>query len=212
MRLRRIAAIPLALVLLALAAPARAGSPLEREYSVMITYEAEHSYAGRLANARAAFAMLQAFFDSDPFAPGEEYSFLSDVLKNTMLPDQGYVMTQYGFGYGACGASSLLNHLARTAAFRDADGTEQPVFEVLQFTRERSPTYGRYGAAIFLDLEGPRSKDYVWRLNPAYDGPAPRIHISIDDINSDQVIVTMTMRYADEAVLPPAAATATRTP
>ncbi|MCC7206751.1 MAG: hypothetical protein IT323_05565 [Anaerolineae bacterium] len=212
--------IPVALAALALiavfavAAPARAGSPLEREYSVSIMYEAEHTYAGRLANARAAFAMLQVFFDSDPFAPDDEYSFLRDVLRNTMLPEQGYVMTQYGFGYGACGAPSLLNHLARTAVFLDADGTEQPVFEVIQFTRERNPTYGRYGAAIFLDLTGPRSKDYVWRLNPAYDGPMPRITITIDDADPEKVTVTMTMRYGDEAALPAPTLTptASRTP
>jgi hypothetical protein len=213
MRLNRITLSLIALLLLAvLVYPARASSPLAREHSVSISYEAEHTYAGRLTNARAAFAMLQVFFDSDPFAPGEQYSFLSDVLKNTLLPEQGYVMTQYGFGYGACGAPSLLNQLARTATFRDSDGTEQPVFEVLEFTRERSPTYGRYGAAIFLDLTGPRSKDYVWRLNPAYNGPAPHIQIAVDDADPAHVTVTMSMRYADEAMTSAASLTTTRTP
>lgn len=199
-----VAVLCLAMTTLMPGGSARADSRLERTHSVSFTYEVQHVYAGRLVNAQAAFAMLQGFFDSNPFRSGVTYSFLRDVLRNTMLPDQGYVMTMYGFGYGACGAPSLLNQLVRTAMFRDEDGVERPVFEALEWTRENSATYGRYGVAIFLDLTGPRSKDYVWRLNPAYDGPPPRITIAFDENDPDAIVVTMTMHYADEIAADPA--------
>jgi hypothetical protein len=192
--------------------------PYNRETSVTIIYEKQHVYGGRLDNAKAAFARLTTFFDADPFvravAPtGTEphrtelarqpFSFLRDVLRSSMLPKQGFVVTQFGFGYGACGAPSLLHELVNTAMFKDADGEEKSVFEPLAWVRERNPTYGRYGVAIYLDpdLAGKRTKDYRWRLNPAYDGPPPRITITFsDDVATlpGGAQATMTMRYGDE--------------
>lgn len=175
-----------------------------REHTVSIIYERQYVYGGRLINSKVAFEKLQEFFEGNPFAeqPYKTYSFLADVLKNTMLPRQGYVMTQYGFGYGACGAPSLLNELVATATFMDSDGTENPVFEAVAWTRERNPTYGPYGVAIYLDPEGKRTRDYRWRLNAAYDGPPPQITVSFEETGKDSAMVTLSMRYADELPRP----------
>jgi hypothetical protein len=178
---------------------ALAADPLDgRVYSVSMTYDREQVYAGRLTNAKAAFAMLQTFLDTDPFGQKRNFSFLKDVLRGSMLPSEGYVMTMFGYGYGACGAPSLLNQLVRTAVFRDSDGVEKPVLEALVWRRENSPTYKGYGVAILLDTRGGRSSDYVWRVNPTYDGPAPQISITLSQTGPETATVTMTMHYADE--------------
>jgi hypothetical protein len=178
---------------------ALAADPLNaRTHTVSMTYDRKQVYAGRLTNAKAAFAMLQTFFDGQPFVQKRNFSFLKDVLRGSMLPSAGYVMTMFGYGYGACGAPSLLNQLVRTALFRDSDGLEKPVLEALVWRRENSPTYKGYGVAILLDTKGGRSSDYVWRVNPAYDGPAPQISITMTQTGPEAAVVTMTMHYADE--------------
>lgn len=177
-----------------------ANAPLqERIYTVSITYQREQVYGGRLTNSKVAFGMLQKFFDTNPFVRRQKnFSFLMDALGSSMLPRQGYVMTMFGYGYGACGAPSLLNQLVNTAAFRDSDGREKPVFEVLVWKRENNRTYGAHGVAIFLDPAGKRTSDYKWRLNPSYDGPPPQLKITFIEIGQDEATVYMTMRYADE--------------
>lgn len=204
MRNRIIPAI-LALILCSLMAhTALAADPLNaRAHTVSMTYDRKHVYAGRLTNAKAAFAMLQTFLDTDPFVQKRNFSFLKDVLRGSMLPSQGYVMTMFGYGYGACGAPSLLNQLVRTAMFRDNDGVEKPVFEALVWRRENSPTYQGYGVAILLDTKGGRSSDYIWRVNPAYDGPAPQISLTLDQTGPEAATITMTMHYADEIAATP---------
>lgn len=191
------AALPLTFT--AIRADDLAGRTQRREAVATITYERKDVYAGRLSNSKAAFDLLQAFFDSNPFGKRITFSFLKDVLKSSMRRDQGFVNTPLGFGYGACGAPSLLNQLAHTAMFRDSDGQEKPLFEPRRWTRERNPTYGPHGVAIFLDPSGERSTDYRWRLNPAYDGPPPEIYIDFDERSPRSAVVTMTVIYADEA-------------
>jgi hypothetical protein len=181
---------------------ALATSPsLTRTYTVQMTYVRSDNYKNRLVNARAAFDQLQAFFDRVTFKRGVNYSFLHDVLHDNMTPEKGYVNTEKGYAFGACGASSLLNKLVQTATFRDKDGKVKPVFQaILVWTWKGDKTYGKYGATIYLDLTGKRiNKDYVWRLNPAYDGPSPRITSQFD---MDAMTVSLTMSYADEVAEP----------
>jgi hypothetical protein len=184
-----------ALAVSLLCATATRAETARQVISVSITYEVADVYAGRLENARAAFSALEAFFESEPFSERRTFSFLRDVLNNTMLPDDGFVMTAYGFGYGACGAPSLLNHLVQTATFRAADGSVQAVWQARAWTRERSRVYGRHGVAIYLDLTGARQKDYKWRLNPLYSGDAPRLWLAYDDSTPGALTVTLTMEY-----------------
>jgi hypothetical protein len=178
---------------------ALATSPsLVRTYTVQMTYVQSDNYRNRLVNAKAAFDQLQAFFDTVTFKHGVNYSFLRDVLHGSLTPENGYVNTEKGYAFGACGASSLLNKLVQTATFRDQGGKEVPVFQAtLVWTWKGDKTYGKYGATIYLDPTGKRiNKDYVWHLNPAYDGPAPRVTSQFD---MDSMAVSLTMTYADEA-------------
>jgi hypothetical protein len=194
-------ALPIGLLLLLAllnpAQPARAQGRL-RTHSVSLHYTADATYAGRLQNAEAAFRRLEIFLANDPFAQPKQYSFLNHVLQRSMVRGQGFVQTQYGFGYGACGAPSLLNQLAQTAYFIDSDGIERPVFEVLVWRPENSPTYGKYGAAIFLDLQGARSSDYVWQINPAYAGLPIRVSLSSEIGSSTEATFTLLLEYSDE--------------
>jgi hypothetical protein len=179
------------------AMPARADSPsLMRTQAVQMTYVRADNYKNRLINARAAFDQMQVFFDKVEFKRGFNYSFLRDVLHGSMMPSQGYVNTPKGYAYGACGATSVLNQLVQTATFRDSDGKEKPVFQTIMiWTWKGDKTYGKYGATIFLDPTGVKNKDYIWRLNPAYDGPPPKITGQFD---MDAETVYLTMTYADE--------------
>lgn len=181
------------------ARPARAWLELTRVYTASMTYPADN-YKGRLINAKAAFVQLQTFFDGTAMQPGTPYSFIHAVLHDTISPDAGYVMTEKGYGYGACGASSLLHNLVSNALFRDEDGIEKPLFEALSiWTWTGDPTYGPYGATIRVDPTGKHVKDYVWRLNPAYSGAAPTIKITFDEATNT---ASMTVSYADESAPP----------
>ena len=182
---------------------ALATSPsLTRTYTVQMTYVQSDNYRNRLVNAKVAFDQLQAFFDKVTFKRGVNYSFLRDVLHGSLTPEKGYVNTEKGYAFGACGASSLLNRLVQTATFRDKDGNEAPVFQAsLVWTWKGDKTYGKYGATIYLDPTGKRiNKDYVWHLNLAYDGPAPHVTSQFD---LGTMTVSLTMTYADEVSGPP---------
>src|SRR5512143_3902705 len=97
MRDRIISAILTLVICLLMAPTVLAADPLNaRVHAVSITYDRQQVYAGRLTNAKAAFAMLQRFLDTDPFAQKRNFSFLKDVLRGSMLPSQGYVMTMFG--------------------------------------------------------------------------------------------------------------------
>ncbi len=178
-------------------------SSLVRTASVEMKYVRGDNYKNRLINAKAAVDQMQAFFGQVEFKRGVNYYFLRDVLHNSMNPSQGYVNTPKGYAYGACGASSVLNKLVQTVKFRDSDGVEKPVFQtILVWTWKGDKTYGQYGATIFLDPRGVRNKDYVWRVNPAYDGPTPSITARFE---MDAESVTLDITYGDEPTGTPTA-------
>lgn len=199
---------PLLTVLLALALigavpqAAASGPTTARTAEARITYYAQHVYGGRLTNAQASFARLEQWLAKNPFTQRRTYSFTGDVLEDSMLEEQGFVDTIYGFGYGACGAPSLLNQLVHTARFIDSDGAEKPLFEVRRWNRERNPTYGPFGAAIYVDPTGERDSDYRWRINPAYDGTTPKIEITFEVTGNKSAHAVMIVTYADEISLP----------
>jgi Beta-lactamase enzyme family len=194
--------IPLVALILSEAPTARADdASLSRTITVEMKYVRGDNYKNRLINAQAAFNQMNDFFGRVEFKRGFNYSFLRDVLQGSMMPEQGYVNTPKGYAFGACGASSVLNKLVQTAMFRDSDGKEKNVFQTIMiWTWKGDKTYGQYGATIFLDPSGVRSKDYIWHLNPAYDGPPPKITAQFDMAAET---VTLTMAYGDE---PPATA------
>jgi hypothetical protein len=167
-----------------------------RVQRVEMTYVEADNYRNRLVNAKAAFDQLQSFVEKTDWQLGKTYSFLKGVLGGSFDPKFGYVMTEKGYAYGACGASSLLNHLVQTATFRDGNGVEHPVFQtVVVWTWNGDRTYGAYGATIYLDTTGKRkTKDYVWRLNPSYRGISPRITVSFDTTINQ---ASLTMIYSD---------------
>jgi hypothetical protein len=185
--------------------PAAAGNPsLAVTYKVGFKYFSK--YKGRLVNAEVAFKQLQKFLDTVEWNPKRQYSFNRDVLHNNLRESDGYVNTPLGYAFGACGAPSLLNKMVKTATFWDADGKEKPVFQtVMVWTWRGDKTYEQYGATIFLDPGGPHNRDYVWKLNPEYNGAAPKLKINFDP---KAETVDMTMEYSNE-IEPPAGAAST---
>ncbi|MEP7286805.1 MAG: hypothetical protein ABI947_13675 [Chloroflexota bacterium] len=213
MRSRFILILAAGLVLVALATllprTVSANSPsLARTHTVGFVYVT--TYKNRLLNAQAAFNQLQEFFDKVQWKPKRQYSFLRDVMGNSVRPEAGYVDTPLGYGFGSCGASSLLNKLVKTAMFRDSDGKEKPVFRSINvWTWVGDKTYGKYGATIFLDTEtGKHTKDYVWELNPDYNGPTPKFTTHFD---MQAETVDISMEYGDEVAGTEADATAAAT-
>jgi hypothetical protein len=170
---------------------------LVRSHTIEMVYVRSDNYKNRLVNAKAAFDQMLIFFQKVEMRRGRHYSFLRDVLRYNMPPEQGYVMTPKGYAYGSCGAPSALNKLVQTAKFRDSDGVEKPIFQtIVIYWWKGDKTYGEYGANIFLDPTGTRkNKDYIWRVNPAYDGPAPKLTASFD---MEREAVTISLTYADE--------------
>jgi len=147
------------------------------------------TYHNRLINAQASVAQLQQFLDTVHWEPRRQYSFLRDVMHNSVRPADGYVNTPLGFGYGSCGASTLLNKLVQTAMFRDKDDQEKPLFKtVMIWTWRGDRTYGKYGATIYVDPTGKHTRDYVWQLNPEYDGPPPLMTTHFDMQNETVMI------------------------
>src|SRR5258706_9853717 len=125
-----ILAVSIILIAAALLLPpsVSAGSPsLARTYTVAFKYVTK--YHNRLVNAEVAFKQLQEFFDKVDWKKGRQYSFIRDVMHYTVDPNGGYLDTPLGFGFGSCGASSLLNKMVKTSVFRDSDGKEKPVFQ-----------------------------------------------------------------------------------
>ncbi len=152
-------------------------------------------YKNRLVNAQVTINLMQKFFDKVDWKKETQYSFLRDVMHNQVSADDGFVNTPLGFGYGSCGGSSLLNKLVVTSKFRDTDGTEKPVFlPVLIWTWRGDKTYGKWGATIFVDPSGVHTKDYIWKLNPAYNGMPPKISTHFD---MQGETVSITMQYSD---------------
>src|SRR5258708_6212632 len=180
---------------------------LTRTASVGFVYVS--TYKNRLVNAQTAVVQMQHFFETVTWERGRHYSFLRDVVHNDFRPDYGYVNTPLGFGFGSCGASSLLNKLVQTAMFRDSDGTEKHVFQTIMiWTWRGDKTYGKYGATIFLDPAGVHTRDYIWQINPAYDGPPPKIMTNFDMVAEK---VDITMEYGDEPLASSAESTAAAT-
>lgn len=173
-------------------------SALQKTHTVGFVYVT--TYQNRLANSHATVIQMQKFFDSVQWKPDYQYSFLRDVVHNNFTPDDGYVQTPLGFAYGSCGASSLLNKLAKTTMFRDTDGLLKPVFQtVVVHTWTGDKTYGKWGATIFLDPTGKKTEDFVWKLNPDYDGIPPKLTTNFDMVGET---VSITMQYSDEMAAP----------
>lgn len=194
--MRTLGTLIIALLLMATAARTAHAAQGTRIQRIEMSYVEADNYRNRLVNAEAAFDQLQTFFDKVQWQPGKSYSFLRMVLGGTFDPKFGYVMTEKGYAYGACGASSLLNQLVQTATFKDSSATEQPVFQtVVVWTWTGDKTYGEYGATIYLDTTGKRkTKDYVWKLNPAYRGVLPKITLGFDKTKSTAHLM---MTYSD---------------
>lgn len=175
--------------------PKRAYAAYPRTHTVTLTFVDNASYPGRLTNAGIGFKQLQTFFDTVQFKHDVNYSFNNDVLGGQLLPSRGYISTPNGYGYGVNGAASLLNNLVYNAAFWDRDGIEKPVFQRVHVSILRlDRSYTVYGVNVF-----PGQTDYIWRLNPAYDGPSPRAAITFD---ANAATAAITLNYADE-IMPP---------
>jgi hypothetical protein len=180
--------------------PAHGDPSLSRVYTETVTYDESNADPGRLHNAEIGFRQLQAFFDTVQFQPGVEYSFNQDVLHDAIPRNLGYVDTKSGYGDGINGAASLLNALIHRALFWDSDGNQKPVFEPVHASPiKNDKLFGVYAVMIYLDGSGAQSRDYVWRLNPAYSGPSPRITSYFDE---EAVAASLTMTYADKAPAP----------
>src|SRR5579859_1682538 len=164
----------------------------------IVTFKYTHVYKNRLLNAQASISQMQKFFDMVTFQHDHHYSFLRDVMHNQLASVDGYVETPLGYGYGSCGASSLLNKLVQTAVFHDKQGREQHVFQTIMIWTWRGDlTYGKYGATIFLGTSGGNhTKDYIWQLNSGYAGPTPQITSSFD---TQAQTAQLTMTYGDPA-------------
>src|SRR5260221_3068541 len=164
------------------------------------------TYKNRLTNSQATVNIMQKFFDTVEWRQDQQYSFLRDVVHNNFKPDDGSVGTRLGYAYGSCGASSLLNKLVKTTKFRDSDGVLKPVFEtVVVHTWSGDKTYGKWGATTLLDPTGKKTEDYIWKLNPDYDGPPPKITTNFDMVGET---VSITMQYGDEVAAPTTATSA----
>src|SRR5258708_7032926 len=180
--------------------PARASLslPLPRTATVTIRYAAPDISPGRLMNANVAFREMLAFFGNTPFTPGVDYSFNHNVLGNSLPSSKGYIATPGGYGEGINDAASALNTLVHKALFMDKNSVLRPIFEQVHAVPLRNnATFGDFAIGIYL--AGTGSQDYVWRLNPAYDGPTPAISGQFDTANN---VITLTVRYTDQSVLP----------
>jgi hypothetical protein len=176
---------------------------LTRVHTETITFRPESEDPARLVNAEVAFRQMQEFFDGVQFRQGVEYSFNRDVLRDSMARSQGYVPAVAGFGDGANSAASLLNVMVHQARFWDSDGIEKPVFEQTSGRLAKNDkSLGMYAVAIFVNSGGGLSLDYTWRLNPAYDGPPPRLTSRFDTAGAK---VSLSMTYANK-VAPPVGA------
>src|SRR5258708_7669467 len=179
-------------------------SSLIRTHTVGFVYVT--TYKNRLTNSQATVNIMQKFFDTVEWRQDQQYSFLRDVVHNNFKPDDGFVGTPLGYAYGSCGASSLLNKLVKTTKFRDSDGVLKPVFEtVVVHTWSGDKNYGKWGATNFLDPTGKKTEDYIWKLNPDYDGPPPKITTNFDMVGET---VSITMQYGDEVAAPTTASPA----
>jgi len=171
-----------------------------RTHTVTMTYVDEGTYPGRQTNAKVAFKALQTFFDKTPMQRGTPYSFINDVLHNTLTNEQGYIGTPNGFGYGTSGAASLLNNLIVNTAFWDTDGIEKPLLQKVRAAVLRGDrSYSVYGVNITVDSSGKNAQDFVWQLNPTYQGTPPTLTIVFD---ASAATVSMTANYFDQSAPP----------
>ncbi len=164
--------------------------------TVTIDY-ADSLSSPQIANGKIAFRQMQAFFDATPLKSGVAYSFTHDVLTNPL--QQGYIDAAGGFGDGISAAASALNMLVHKTWFWGQDGIERPLFEQVHATTVRDDkVFGVF--AVALTLEAAKPSDYLWRVNPAYDGPAPRIS---SELNTATAMIQLSVTFADEC--PPSA-------
>jgi hypothetical protein len=185
-----------------LAPPTRAAD-LTRTHTESMSFAGQHDDPARLVNTQVALKQLQRFFDNVQFQPGVEYSFIHDVLQDSLSHSRGFVETRSGsFGNGISSVASLLNALVHQARFWDKNGTPQTVFEEVNAKSVKNDSaIGAYSVLIFLDPGNVRSYDYVWRLNPTYSGPPPRIVARFDETT---YTASLTVTYADQTPPPEA--------
>jgi hypothetical protein len=174
----------------------RPASAAEFPHTYTLTIHYENAGSNRIANAVLAFQQMQAFLRRVRFVPGVEYSFNRDVLAGPPLRNQGYVDTSVGFADGIGDPASALNLLFHRALFWDKDGSEQPIFEVVEFVSVKNDrTFGAFAVDI-----APNATDFTWRLNDAYFGVEPHISCLFDVATAT---ITLTVSYSN-AVTPPA--------
>ena len=160
------------------------------QISLTIHYDPADKHESRLVNAQIAFKQLQIFLAEVQFSAGVSYSFNHDVLGSSPLRSQGYVDTPIGFAYGINDAASALNLLFHRAQFWGTDGTQKRVFETVQAIPVKNDrTFGAFAVAAATN-----TVDYVWRLNLAYAGAAPKIEAQFDAANAT---ITLTMSYSE---------------
>jgi hypothetical protein len=170
---------------------------ITRQTTRAFTFVDNAQYPGRLQNATTSFRQLQVFFDTVQWTRGVEYSFIKDVLEVPISPRADYLDTPNGYAYGQNAGAVLLNMLVYNAAFWDVNGIEKPLFLRIKFDIQRfDRSYDVYGVTIRKPAQ-----DYVWRLNPAYDGAAPRIRISFD-ATAQTPVAAISADYEDEQTPP----------
>ncbi len=153
---------------------------LTRTYSARIAFPPDPSKA---EHTQAVFVALQNFFETVQFYQAVNYSLIHNVGPgNARLSDADL-----------CSAATLLDNVVRNAVFRDGDQVEKAVFQSLGLVESAVPdSYCR--VQITLDPAGKRTIDYVWRLNPNYDGPPPHFTLQI---GANSALLTLT--YGDKA-------------
>jgi hypothetical protein len=172
---------------------------LSRVYTVSIQFSETDNYPGHLKNFQVALGQLDTFLGTTALQSGTQYSFISHVLGGGISPKAGYVNTPNGYGDGINAAASLLNRLVHQTMFWDSDGVQKTVFQQINATTiKNDKTLGPYAVRLTMNA-APKPEDYVWQVNPAYNGPT--LHI-VSQYDSNQRIASLTVSYADE-VAPP---------
>jgi len=187
---RRVAVLlwTLALVI-AISQPVRAADFPDHN-TLTIHYDPADISHAHLINAGIAFKKLQAFLSTVQFSAGTEYSFNHDVLGSLSLRSAGYVDSLDGFAIGINDPASALNLLFHRAQFWDNDGTQKPIFEIVQATLVRNDrAFGAFAVATATN-----TTDYVWRLNPVYTGSSPYIEGQFDPSSAT---VTLSLSYSN---------------
>jgi len=174
--------------------PSAATSDLTRTYTAQISYPAN---AAEAHSAQIALTQLADFLRTVTYYQGVNYALIRMVLHNDLSARQGYTADGDRLG-GVCVAASLLDSIVRNAVFRDTDNVEKAVFQSLGIVNANNPP-----CTIQLSMDSKKgvTQDYVWRLNPNYDGPPPHLLLSQTAGGA-----SLTLTYGDRRLPPVIAA------